>query len=480
MRIPSAEAARASTQAVLLAYLCDRYHDLASYASESLKQRVHFLTKPDGSNLKDLFIWDTPLSTRSLLLGEGEGEQTTPCWTPNQIQDYIQQYWSADQFPLHPPNNCNSWETVDVYFKELDQETVQAMVPIGVQDKDGVVITLLVVLTAELVSGDHQDEHLASSAGARGAGGRTLGASSATKQGEKSAWKYHDMVAVKTIHWELNGWTILLPEHHLKDPQSSSTLSGIDSRANVDAQNDEEEKEDKDLKGDEEDSDDDYWGQYGDAEDESAADETNDKTKHNRDPSGATSETPLDEDAEEELYWRKYSEQQEEQEEIERKKKMEEQQQDPLQQSSAAAAVVHHLGLQESSKAPTPLPGQVDPNMLSSLLQSLVMEGVQNMYPASFPDLDLQQQHEQQQQQQDFSVLPPSPLPPHQQTANVPATVTDAAPMLDITSPLPSSNLAQDKLMDSMRSLVADCTRAGYTKDQVFAMMETVYKSHAQ
>ncbi|KAG0280478.1 hypothetical protein BGZ95_009965 [Linnemannia exigua] len=482
MRIPSAEAARASTQAVLLAYLCDRYHDLATYASETLKQRVHFLAKPDGSNLKDLFIWDTPLSTRSLLLG-GDGnesaQQTTPCWTPSQIQDYIQQYWSADQFPLHPPNNCNSWETVDVYFKELDQETVQAMVPIGVQDKDGAVVTLLVVLTAELDSGDHQDEHIASSAGVQGVGGRTLGASSATKRGEKTVWKYHDMVAVKAIHWEQNGWTILLPEHHLKDQQSSSILSEIDSRANGSAK--EEEEEDKeDQNGDEDDSDDDYWGQYGDAEDESAADETNDKTKHNRGPSGATSETPLDEDAEEELYWRKYSEQQEEQDEIERKK-MQEQQQESLQQSSSAATVVHHLGLQESSKAPTPLPGQVDPNMLSSLLQSLVMEGVQQMYPASLSDLDLQQQLEQQQQQQqqDFSALPPPrPLPLHQQTANVP--VTDAAPTLDRTSPLPSSNLSEVKLMDSMRSLVADCTRAGYTKDEVFAMMENIYKSHSE
>ncbi|KAF9911966.1 hypothetical protein EC991_001413 [Linnemannia zychae] len=438
------------TQAVLQAYLCDRYHDLATYASESLKQRVHFLAKSDGSNLKDLFIWDTSLSTRSLLLGansKGEGlQETTPCWTPSQIQDFIHQRWSADQFPLHPPNNSKSWDAVDVYFKELDQETVQAMVPIGVQDKGGESVTLLVVLTAELVSGDHQDEQPSSSAGGV----------SAIKQRETTVWKYHDMIAVKAIQWEQNGWTILLPEHYLKEDQSSNAL--------VDKE--EKHEEDEDIEGD--DSDDDYWGQYGDAEDESAADEANDKTKHNQDPSGATSETPLDEDAEEELYWRKYSEQQEEQDEIERKKKMQEQQQQQQQPELVTEAATRHLGLQESSKAPTPLPGQVDPNMLSSLLQSLVMEGVQQMYPASFSDLDLQQ---------DSSAHPILP-DHHQEIANV--STTNAAPTLDTASPLPTLTLARDKLMDSMRSLVEDCTRAGYAKDQVIAMMEDVYNSRSQ
>ncbi|KAF9130529.1 hypothetical protein BGW39_002987 [Mortierella sp. 14UC] len=333
------------------------------------------------------------------------------------------------------------------------------MVPIGVQDKDGGLVTLLVVLTAELDSGDHQDEHVSPSAGG----------ASATKKGERTVWKYHDMVAVKAINWEQNGWTILSPEHYLKEQESSSALVG------------KEEKDEEHRDAEEDDSDDDYWGQYGDAEDESVADETNDKIKHNRDPSGATNETPLDEDAEEELYWRKYSEQQEEQDKIERKKKMQEQQ----QESSTEEGAVPHLGLQESSKAPTPLPGQIDPSMLSSLLQSLVMEGVQQMYPASFSDLDLKQQQQQQygqqygkqQLQQDSSAL--STLPNHhQEVANVPTT--DAEPMLDSTSPLPTSTLERERLVDSMRSLVADCTRAGYTKDQVLVMMEAIYRSESQ
>ncbi|KAF9141938.1 hypothetical protein BGX30_003747 [Mortierella sp. GBA39] len=449
------------TQAILLAYLCDRYHDLATYASESLKQRVHFMAKPDGSNLKDLFIWDTPLSTRSL------GQNVSPRWTPSQIQDYIHQHWSADQFPLHPPNNCNSWEAAKVYFKELDQETVQAIVPIGVQrDEETKVdeVTLLVVLTAELDSGD-QDKG-SSEGGGRPAGG-TVGGGSASKQGKRTVWRYHDMVAVNETNWEQNGWTILLPKHsQIQEPTSSDKITGT----GTDKQSGDEEKDEQD--DGEDDSDDDYWGQYGDAEDESAADETSGKSKDNQDPSGAASEAPLDQDAEEELYWRKYSEQQEEQDELERKKKMPEQQHS-LEHPAAAAAGLHHLDPQESSKASTPLPGQVDPNMLSSLLQSLVMDGVQQMYPTSFSELDQQHQGPLLQQHHatvDFPVATSalgsiSPLP-------------SAAPLhKDKTSHPADSGDSQSKLMDSMRSLVADSTRAGYTKDQVFAMMESVYNT---
>ncbi|KAF9102494.1 hypothetical protein BGX29_004543 [Mortierella sp. GBA35] len=443
MRIPSAEAARASTQAILLAYLCDRYHDLATYASEPLKQRVHFLTKPDGSNLKDLFIWDTPLSARSF-------GGATPCWTPNQIQDYIHQHWSADQFPLHPPIKNSSWESVDIYFKELDQETIQAMVPIGVQDG----VTLLVVLIAELDLGDNQDQD------------------SSSAKGKKTVWRYHDMVAVMDTDWEKNDWTILLPEHH--HPQEPKPFDELTTETDPEA--DGEEKEDG---SEEDDTDNDYWGQYGDAEDdESAADETNAKSKRNQDPSGAgaTSEAPLGEDDEEELYWRKYSEQQEEQEALERKKKMQEQPQSHQRQQQP---LLDHLGAQESSKGPTPLPGQVNPNMLSSLLQSLVMEGVQQMHPSSFSELDQQQKQEQGQGREQHR---------HQASVNLPVAAdgftTSDSPLpsstilqQDNTSNLVDDGASQSKLMDSMRSLVADFTRAGYSKDQVFVMLETVYIS---
>ncbi|KAF9128639.1 hypothetical protein BG015_004311, partial [Linnemannia schmuckeri] len=440
-------------QAILLAYLCDRHHDLATYASESLKQRVHFMAKPDGSNLKDLFIWDTPLSIRSL------GQSASPRWTPSQIRDYIHQHWSADQFPLHPPNNCNSWEAVEVYFKELDQETVQAIVPIGVQrdSKSEDEVTLLVVLTAELDSGDQYKDSSKE--------GQKIG-------GEETVWRYHDMVAVNETDWEQNGWTILLPEY--KQPQEPETRRQFDG---------DEEKEGQD--DGEDNSDDDYWGQYGDVADETAADESNGESKHNQDPSGATSEIPLDEDVEEELYWRKYNEQQEEQDELERKKKMQElhQQHQSLEHPSAAAiAGLHHLSSQEFSKAPTPLPGQVDPNMLSSLLQSLVMESVQQMYPISFPEPD---------QQQDPLAQPPPPQHQQHQQHRAAINLPDDTSGLDSASPLLSASLSQKdntshhvgsegsqlKLMDSMRSLVADFTRAGYTKDQVFAMMETVYST---
>ena len=425
------------------------------------------MAKPDGSNLKDLFIWDTPLSTRSL------GQNVSPRWTPSQIQDYIHQHWSADQFPLHPPNNCNSWEAAEVYFKELDQETVHAIVPIGVQ-RDGETkedeVILLVVLTAELDSGD-QDKDSFEGGGHPVSG--NVGGGSASKQGKRTVWRYHDMVAVNETNWEQNGWTILLPKHHqLQEPTSSDKLTGTGTDKQSEG---DEEKDEQDEQDDDEDySDDDYWGQYGDAEDESAADKINGKSKHNQDPSGAANEIPLDEDAEEELYWRKYSEQQEEQDELERKKKMQEQQQSLERPPAAAAAELHHLGPQESSKAPTPLPGQVDANMLSSLLQSLVMEGVQQMYPTPFSEMDQQQQDPLLQQQHHATV----DLPVATSALDSVSTQPSAALLhKDSTShPVDSGDL-QSKLMDSMRLLVVDFTRAGYTKDQVFAMMESIYNT---
>lgn len=352
-----------------------------------------------------------------------------------------------------------------MYFKELDQETVQAMVPIGVQ-RDGETkeddVMLLVVLTAELDSGGQ--DRVSSEGEGRPVDGN-VGGGSTSKQEERTVWRYHDMVAVNETNWEQNGWTILLPKHHqLQEPTSSNLFTGTETDKQTRGDEEKDEQDD-----DEEDSDDDYWGQYGDAEDESAADETNGKSKHNQNPSGAVSETPLDEDAEEELYWRKYSEQQEEQDELERKKKMQEQQQS-LDRPPAPAEGLHHLGPQESSKAPTPLPGQVDPNMLSSLLQSLVMEGVQQMYPTSFSELDHQRQVPLLQQQR------------HPATVNLPINSVSPQPSAALlhtdnsSHPVDSGDL-QSKLMDSMRSLVADFTRAGYTKDQVFAVMESIYNT---
>ncbi|KAG0212343.1 hypothetical protein BGX28_006487 [Mortierella sp. GBA30] len=273
MLTPSADSARALTQVVLLAWLCKRYHDLATYASEPLKQRVHFLAKSDGSNLQDLFIWDSPLSS-SLL----------PPWTSTQIQEYIQQHWSADQFPLNPPDYARSWESIAVYSKQLDPETIHALVPIG-RSCDN---TISIVLTVETENGSNA-----------------------------SCWKYHNTMVIAENELQSNGWIPL-------DDFTSSKENGSmreSSAAVVKEKTDEEGGEDdNDDDPDDDDPDDDYWGQYGDSEDDSGADETKDKSKTNKDPA-TTADNGLVEDSEDE-YWRKYAEQQEEQEREERRKKI--------------------------------------------------------------------------------------------------------------------------------------------------------------
>ncbi|KAG0302969.1 hypothetical protein BGZ98_007075, partial [Dissophora globulifera] len=373
------------TQAVILARLCGRYHDLASYASELLKQRIHFLANPDGSNLKELFIWGLPPSSASSTSPVHPASSTlspaltntAATWTAVQMDEYLHQHWSPDQLPLNPPSHTTSWEATPIYVKALDTESMHAMVPIGRVDG----VTLAVVLVSE----------------------------------------------------------------------TTDTAPGSESVDHVNDNNDR-------LGEEEDDSDDDYWGQYGDSdEDHDSAVDKNDKEPVAA--AAAAAADPNDTD-DEESYWKKYAEQQEQQEEQERKHRLQQQRQEQ-EQEVGDQTLAANPPAQLNTEQPNPSAiGQVDPSMLSSLLQMLVTQGgaeSSTVVPA----------------QDALAAAPASP-------PGVPAgpnVDTDAYLVAPRTASLSRDETLRSKVLDSLRSAVMQASQAGYAKDEVFAMLDDIYRS---
>ncbi|KAF9966668.1 hypothetical protein BGZ70_001655, partial [Mortierella alpina] len=429
------------TQAVLLAWLCHRYHDLATYASESLKQRIHFLAKPDGSNLQDLFIWDPPARSTST-------STSSSAWSSAQIQEFIQCHWSADQLPLNPPHPHSAWDAVPVYCRELDPETLHAIVPLGQQDQATVAVVLAVV------KGHH-----------------------APKEGDMApCWRYHNMVVMQEseLH-SSHGWYPFSEWMALQ----RETVPNNDPVA---APRKQEQAHGSDTAGDE-DSDDDYWGQYNDSEDED--DDTSAAGAEGTVQAATEAKTTVDnkddhedDEDDEDEYWRKYAEQQEQQDRDERKKKMQESSaHHPLESTTTLLTTDHedhlhedHLPslihssttrMQEStthnllgasaSSFPSTRPGQLDPTMLSSLMQMLVTQGM------------------------DQSTSPPSSTPLPSTTT----TMTTTEPSLSASSVAhPNADQgSKSRIIESLRSIVQDCHRAGFSKDEVFEMLQSAYST---
>ncbi|KAF9296452.1 hypothetical protein BGZ74_010328 [Mortierella antarctica] len=415
---PSADAARALTQAAVVALLCRRYHDLATWASEPLKQRIHFLAKADGSNLEDLYIWDSPQHL-----------------TRQQIFGFLHQHWSPDQLPLAPPEGAAAWEAALVYRKRLDQETIQALVPIGhiASDPTNEDASLLaVVLYAEQDVQDQQDESTS--------GGR--------KQGKNGlCWKYHNVVSIQqrdlaTQRWELMSCTCHVPMN------KSLAKTPIDTPQ-------EEGKED-----DEDDSDDDYWGQYGDEDPLSGEEEAS--AQHSR----KRTEGEADEDNEDE-YWHKYSQQQEKEEAAETKRKME--------QSSN--------NVPEVAPIQASLPGQVDSTMLSSLLQMLVQEGNQQaaaeeIQDALPPQDDLVPTITASEREQDKSEEPMTATTTTTTSTAYLETPPVCSPAADdLVTLVPSQAKAMVSI--TLEAAVRQAALEGLSKEQVFALLENVYQSRS-
>ncbi|KAG0259093.1 hypothetical protein BG011_002830 [Mortierella polycephala] len=412
------------TQAVLLAQLCHRNHDLATYASEPLKQRIHFLARPDGSNLEELFIWDPPHSTS---LSSLSSATPTPAWSFTQFQQFIDKHWSADHFPLNPPSNVQSWDAALVYYKVLDPETVQGMVIIGSLGDTSVAVVLAVEFKDE--TEDRTD---------------TEGIQSHhPSMCQVPCWKYHNMTIVREAELEADGWTIL------QDRPITESVTPIEGSVQ-----DEESKVcgDSDAPNDGEDgSDDDYWGQYGDAEDESTADETSGQEKTTKDRVGATGEKPQDD--EEEEYWRRYAEQQQAQEQSEQESKIQPQQQ--FQNNTIG------LGMSLDSEPPSSSPpGQVDPNMLSSLLQMLMTQGMEQ-----------QSTFENNQPVDKASSLT-------QARAELPtASLPLETEITSSTTPVMGRESTRSRITASLRSVVQDSILAGYSKEEVIEMLEQTYST---
>ncbi|KAF9197293.1 hypothetical protein BGZ49_002338, partial [Haplosporangium sp. Z 27] len=423
------------TQAVLLARLCDRYHDLASYASEPLKQRIHFLARSDGSNLKKLFIWDLLANNNNNTNNNNNNYEEEQ---EERIENYIQQHWSADQLPLNPPNNAHSWESTVVYYKALDSETIQAIVPIG--QLDNAIIT-------------NKDTTSTSAAAPNVVVVILLSEEDETGP----CWKYHNMAILEASDLQTGGWNPLTDLPLLDNEQ-------------VDV--------DKPIKDDDDDdSDDDYWGQYGEEENESPSDEDSSQIKA-QEVSPETARNVVhedDEDEDEDDYWNNYAEQQKKQEEAERKRNLQQQQQQQQQQqlqdiqTSVSEIDVQNMDLQKTLLASLPSIGSStgslestthtighldQTQMLSSLLQMMVTnndhEDIEDVAQLS------RSSHETNE----------NPLPLLFSNTKTP-----------LKSALSPAHQDEESIRDMLRSTVLQATQAGYSKDQVFEMLGNIYES---
>ncbi|CAO3571875.1 unnamed protein product [Mortierella alpina] len=280
MHTPSVESAQAMAQAVLTAHLCHRYHDLASIASEPLKQRLHFLALPDGSNLKDLLLlWDSNLLSSPL----SSSSAPPPSQRLVTVEKYIRERWSPDQSPPTPPFlwGCSSWETARVYRRALVSESVQAFVPLGALDS-------LHILGVLLVEEDH-------------------------------SWKYHNMAFILESDLVAHAaWKLMNECGEDVSPLLLNAMDGVSAPRVLNVV-------DQDNKEEDDDSDDDYWGQYGDADESpspSAKGEsaTSHGTAFVRENLSAYCDTAGEDDEEDDQYWRKYTEHQEERSDIKRQK----------------------------------------------------------------------------------------------------------------------------------------------------------------
>ncbi|KAG0265528.1 hypothetical protein BG011_004556 [Mortierella polycephala] len=383
MNNPSAESARAMTQAVLRAHLCQRYHDLIAWASEPLKQRVQFLASNDHSNLKDLLLlWENTT---------GEPVPSNPTTTAT-IFRFLQEHWSADQNPLTPPSSsslssssssclgASSWETTPVFRKTLYMQPVQAFVPIGQLNVSDL---LCVVLLAE-----QEDAGVDVEATYHHGGGG---------EARRTVWKYHNMAMVPErdllllLQMDNNGEymqsgpivqrsSTLFAPLPLSPAHQTQTQTFIQVQAQVHYQ--------QPIRGGvddlDEDSDDEYWGQYGDADEPSVEDTSSQDPEFvRRDITGPRSMTLVeaeDSDDDEDEYWGKYGEQEAQDESDNGGGVDDSSLSDQVgDESTGTRRVLARLDTSEAMvaghnmTAPISSPGQVDPTTLAMMLERLVV-----------------------------------------------------------------------------------------------------------
>ncbi|KAF8938265.1 hypothetical protein BGZ58_001254 [Dissophora ornata] len=281
--------------------------------------------------------------------------------------------------------NCTTWESAPVFQRELDAETVLALVPVGRFSPSEL---WGIVLLAEPVKG----------------GGARAGTGVACEQAREFAWKYHHfMVISETDLTFSDSWRCLdnqsslftSPQQQQKEYPKQRSLPTVSTSLAPTPQN---AYRSAVTAVEEDDSDDEYWGQYGDVEDSPTEESAHSgSTPFTR---GFTMTVEEEEEDDDDEYWRKYGEAQgEEQDESDKKSKTTDE--DPSSEVVAVRSFVDHdprhvmptdvtgsesgrilacvddrapraLSTLVAPVAAMPVPGQVNPTTLAMLLERLV------------------------------------------------------------------------------------------------------------
>ncbi|KAI1316355.1 hypothetical protein EDD11_010069 [Mortierella claussenii] len=357
----------------------------------------------------------------------------------------VQRNWSADQWPLSPPNIYKSWEMTPVYYKALDPHTVHAFIPIGQafatatatgtyleQDHELEDNLALIMMVLMLEQTQEQERHQLETFK------------------DQTIWKYHSMTLFKKSDLQAgsHGWLEMTDNDQFSLPYTAA----LDQRIH-NGQCDSEHEQNG--------SDDDYWGQYGDMDAEEDEEKENPSGRVDTPLDGQESSAQmstngqwhgqvkdrrdLDTEDDEDDYWVKYAEQQQEQEASERKRRLQQQQQQPEQQQDVALFSREDDGDAERSK-----PFQIDPAQLASLIQMYITQGTTQ--PSS------------------PSIQEPS--------VTLGSSVTPAAGLWsDHGVSMTVASSSKSKIMDALRVVKQEASRSGYSKEEVLEMLDSIYEA---
>ncbi|KAF9415066.1 hypothetical protein BGZ94_000201 [Podila epigama] len=391
--------------------------------------------------------------------------------------------------------------TSTLYRKQLDSETIQAIVPIGHFTKSNTTLSATTATGTNTSTATGTQTGTATATVTVGQDSSLILAMNLCAEQEPKdeaenrpikgdehglCWKYHNIITIHQKDLDAQKWERMTATCHV--PASSKTkvtLSGEDDG-----------KEDDDEDND---SDDDYWGQYNDNQDSESSEQDQDQPKHSHSHKGrgGNYDGSEDEDEDEDEYWRKYAQQQEKESTSESSKKK-------LNENTHAleGALEEALG---GAFGGALSPAQVDTTMLSSLMQTLVLQSVGgandslnfrttdhlfgssetisvnapiddslNSLPASRPTFRPLQGSGSEQPKTNYygtasSTSPMDSIALSSGTAE--STESIASTESDAMTPPTSS----DMVSITLQAAVQQATLARLTKEQVFAMLEQIY-----
>ncbi|KAF9431901.1 hypothetical protein BGZ76_011554 [Entomortierella beljakovae] len=355
MAIPSTESARALARSVVISLHNQDFHNLNPDLSTPLNQYIQNLSPLCHSSLKDSLLFV-------------DRAQTCTNISPAQIEQLIHEHCSLENpFIAPPPPSvlaCSSWDDASVFLRRNQNgpQLTLALIPIGrVSPLDIWGVALLA---------ENQNK------------GVSL---QMTK-----VWKYDRLMIINERDLiSLEKWDVLDSCHNQGfdiqlSPQKEKPLCfDIPTHSNLPQQQQQQQSTDLEECLD---SDDDYWGQYGDFEDTALKETTPIHEPQEYSVLSGKNLAILTDD-EDDGYWCKYSEVQEE-----RKDKSIQHSPsittyyspsddvgtlDSQQAESATGRVLATLdGVDIAPPAPAPNLGEVDSAMLSELLEKLITCGI--------------------------------------------------------------------------------------------------------